>query len=298
MNDDIQVIPIDQIRILNPRYRDRKKFEVILESIKNLGLKKPIQVSRRGDGENGEAGYDLVCGQGRIEAFLALGYKEIPAIVVQVSAEDRLLRSLVENIARRHPSPMELIREVERLRGLGYTIEETAAKLDVSAKTVTGLTALKRAGEQRLLEAAISGIVPLWVAIDIAKADTPETQRELLKAFESKQLNRISIRVVKRLIDQRRFLGKDHLTGENPGRRQGSRSSERLVKVFKRESQRQKMLVRKAKIAEARLVFVITAFNKLLADEHFRTLLRAEALTSIPQSLWSQLEHPELEAVL
>ena len=296
MNDDIKMIPIDQIRILNPRHRDRKKFELILESIKNLGLKKPIQVSRRGNGENGEAGYDLVCGQGRIEAFLALGHKEIPAIVVEVSPEERLLRSLVENIARRHPSPMELIREIERLRGLGYTIEAIAAKLDVSDKTVTGLTALKRAGEQRLLEAALSGTVPLWVAIDIAKADTPETQRELLKAFESKQLNRISIRVVKRLIDQRRFLGKDHVHDEHPSRKGGT-SSERLVKVFKRESQRQKTLVRKAKITEARLVFIITAFNKLLADEHFRTLLRAESLTTLPQSLWSQLDHPQLEVL-
>ena len=233
-----------------------------------------------------------------IEAFLALGHKEIPAIVVQVSPEKRLLRSLVENIARRHPSPMELMREIERLRGLGYTIEATAAKLGVSDQTVTGLSALKRTGEQRLLEAAINGTVPLWVAIDIVQAETPEAQRELLKAFESNQLNRISIRVVKRLIDQRRFLGKDHIVGEQPSRRAGQgRPGERLVKVFKRESQRQKTLVRKAKITEARLVFIITAFNKLLADEHFGTLLRAESLASIPQSLWSRLDHPPLEAV-
>ncbi len=292
------MIPIDQIRILNPRHRDRRKFELILESIKHLGLKKPIQVSRRGSSENGEAGYDLVCGLGRIEAFLALGHKEIPAIVVQVSPEERLLRSLVENIARRHPSPMELMREIERLRGLGYTIEATAAKLGVSDKTVTGLSALKRTGEQRLLEAAINGTVPLSVAIDIAQADTPETQRELLKAFESKQLNRISIRVVKRLIDQRRFLGKDHVASEQPNRRvPGGSASKRLVRVFKRESQRQQTLVRKAKITEARLVFITTAFNKLLADEDFGTLLRAESLASIPQSLWSRLDHLPLEAV-
>lgn len=151
-----------------------------------------------------------MCGQGRIEAFVALGYKEIRAIVVEVSPEDRLLRSLVENIARRHASPMELIGEIERLKELGYSIQAVAAKLDVSENTVKGLTTLKRAGEQRLLEAALGGTVPLWVAIDIAKADSPETQRELLKAFEANQLNRVSIRVVKRLIDQRRFLGKQN----------------------------------------------------------------------------------------
>ena len=53
-------IPIDQIRILNPRHRDRRKFELIPESIKHLGLKKPIQISQPGKGENGDAGYDLL----------------------------------------------------------------------------------------------------------------------------------------------------------------------------------------------------------------------------------------------
>ena len=86
MNNKIKLIPIDRIRILNPRHRDRKKFEPILESIKNLGLKKPIQVALRSNGSNGDTGYDLVCGQGRIEAFVALGYKEIPATVVEISA--------------------------------------------------------------------------------------------------------------------------------------------------------------------------------------------------------------------
>lgn len=292
MNDEIKLIPIERIRILNPRHRDRKKFEPILESIKNLGLKKPIQVSVRSHAENGEAGYDLVCGQGRIEAFVALGYKEIPAIVVEVSPEERLLRSLVENIARRHPSPQELIREIERLRELGYTIEQVAAKLDVSENTVKGLSALKRAGEQRLLEAALAGTIPLWVAIDIAKADTAETQRELLKAFEAKQLNRVSIRVVKRLMDQRRFLGREHHPEER-GPERSRPTAERLVAAFKRESQRQKELIRKAKICESKLLFIHTAFSKLLTDEQFLTVLRAEALDKMPEYLWAKLNPAE-----
>jgi len=295
MNDDIQMIPIDLIRIVNPRHRDPKKFELILESIKTLGLKKPIQVSRRGNGENGEAGYDLVCGQGRIEAFVALSYKEIPAIIVEVPPEERLLRSLVENIARRHPSPQELIREIERLREAGYSIQQVADKLGVSDNTVKGFSALKRAGEQRLLDAALDGTVPLWVAIDIAKADTPETQRELLKAFENKQLNRVSIRVVKRLMDQRRFLGREH----NPEERGPERSrptAEKLVSAYKRESQRQKELIRKAKSCDNKLLFIVTAFGKLLADESFLTLLRAEALDTIPQYLWTKLNPKPAEA--
>src|SRR2546422_8233032 len=101
MIDEIQMIPIDRIRILNPRFRDRKKFELIVQSKKNLVLKKPIQVSLRSTNEAEGPGYALVCGQGRIEAFKALGFTEIPAIVVEICKEERLLRSLVENMARR-----------------------------------------------------------------------------------------------------------------------------------------------------------------------------------------------------
>ena len=103
MNDEVKMIPIEQIRILNHRHRDPKKFAVIVQSIKNVGLKMPITSQSAAATEKEQAGYDLICGQGRMEAFIALGHKEIPAIVVEISREERLIRSLVENIARRYP---------------------------------------------------------------------------------------------------------------------------------------------------------------------------------------------------
>jgi len=294
VNDEVQLISIDRIRILNPRHRDAKRFALIVQSIKNLGLKKPIQVSRRAATEGEEPGYDLICGQGRIEAFTALGHKEIPAIVVEISKEERLIRSLVENIARRYASPMDLIREIERLKVLHYSDEAVAQKLDVSTTTVKGLLALKRGGEERLLGAALGGKVPIWVAIDIAKTDTVEMQRELLKAYESKDLNHASIRTVKRLIERRRLAGKSR--GDGARVRKGRTSAESLVNAYRRESQRQKLLVKKAKICDGRLVFVVMAFNKLLGDENFVTLLRAESLARMPKYLWSKLATKPKEA--
>lgn len=288
MNDKIMMIPIDRIRILNPRHRDRKKFEMIVQSIKNLGLKKPIQVSLRTAEEAEGPGYDLVCGQGRIEAFMALGHKEIPAIIIEVSKEDRLLRSLVENLARRYPSAMDLIHEIERLKAQGYSNVQIGKKLDLGDTSVGRFIALKRAGEERLLEAAISGRIPLGVAMDIAKTDSVETQRELLKAYESNQLNQVSIRKVKRLIDQRRFFGKQRGSIRcNP--RKSRTSAESLINAYRRESQRQKLLIRKARICDAKLIFIVTAFGKLLGDENFVTLLRAESLSTMPKYLWSKL---------
>ena len=110
MENEVIFIPIDRIRIVNPRCRDRRKFEKIVESIRNLGLKKPIQVSLRpGTSPDGLPQYDLVCGQGRIEAFQALGFLEIAAVLVEASKEDLMIMSLVENIARRYPAPGDLI---------------------------------------------------------------------------------------------------------------------------------------------------------------------------------------------
>lgn len=284
MNDEVQMVPIDRIRILNPRHRDRKKFETIIQSIRVLGLKKPIQVSLRSAEEGAEPGYDLVCGQGRIEAFQVLGFTQIPAIVIEVSREERLLRSLVENMARRMVQPLDLIREINRLKALGYSNVQIAGKLDICGPTVSGLLALHGAGEERLMAAAIAGKIPLGVAMDIAKTDSVETQRELLKAYETKQLTQVSIRTVKRVIEQRRFFGKHHGAAGRP-QRESRTSAEGLVSTFRREHQRQKVLIRKARICEEKLVFIVTAFQKLLADGNFVNLLRAESLTTMPKQM-------------
>ena len=284
MKEKVQMIPIERIRILNPRHRDKKKFELIVESIKNVGLKKPIQVSLRSSDEPEGPGYDLVCGQGRIEAFTALGYKEIPAIVVEISKEDRLLRSLVENMARRNPAPLELINEIMRLKSKGYGIKEIGRKLGIEHHTVSGLIALKNAGEERLLEAALKGKVPLGVAMEIAKTKSVEMQRELLKAFEGKQLNHFSIRAVKKLMDQRRFYGKQRGTAGKDSRKNRT-SADSLVNAYRRESNKQKLMVKKARVCEAKILFVVTAFSKLVADTNFETLLRAESLPTMPKAI-------------
>ena len=289
MNDEVIMIPIAEIHVMNPRHRDQKKFELIVQSIRNLGLKMPITVSLRAKDEPEGLKYDLVCGQVRIEAYIALGHKEIPAKVLEISKEDRLIRSLVENIARRYPSPMDLIREIERLRGLGYNNQQIGEKLDVSGTTVNGMIALRKAGEERLLHAALSGKVPLWVAVEISQAETEEMQNDLLKAFESKELNYLEIRKAKRLMQKRRLLGKQ----KSDGSRSSKTSSEKIIDTFRQESQRQKLMIKKSRVCDARLFNVVTAFNKLLADAHFLTLLRAEGMETMPKFLWSKLTLPD-----
>jgi ParB family chromosome partitioning protein len=290
MSDEVQMIPIEQIRIVNHRHRDPKKFAAIVQNIKNVGLKVPIQVSRRPATEKEEAGYDLICGQGRLEAFMALGHTEIPADVRDLSKQELLICSLVENIARRYPQPMDLIREIARLKTMGDSVLEISKKLDVSDNLVRGLLTLKNAGEERLLEAAVTGKIPIWVAVDIAKTDTLETQRELLKAYEEKQLDYKSLKFVKGLIEKRRLIGKQS-GGKGPGPK-AKTSVESMVRVYRKESLRQKLMIKKATVCDERLAFIVTAFDKLLADENFFTLLRAESLATMPKYLTAKLTPP------
>jgi ParB family chromosome partitioning protein len=106
----VKTIRIDQIRFLNPRFRNRRNFQEIVQSIANVGLKRPITVSPR-KSETDSASYDLVCGQGRIEAFIQLGQTEIPAIVIEAEESDCLVMSLVENCARRQHRAIDLLQE-------------------------------------------------------------------------------------------------------------------------------------------------------------------------------------------
>ena len=112
MNGEIISIPIKTIEVLNPRARNKRIFEELVDSIAKVGLKRPITVRRAEVGN----GYELVCGQGRKEAFEKLGQSMIPAMIVDATREECFVMSLVENLARRNLSPLELIREVGRLR--------------------------------------------------------------------------------------------------------------------------------------------------------------------------------------
>ena len=110
---EVQLIPVSAIRTANPRARSRKIHRQIIDSIAAVGLKRPITVTRKG------AVYELVCGQGRLEAYRELGQKEIPAFVIDSDGENALLMSLVENIARRKHQGIDLLHDIQGMQQRG-----------------------------------------------------------------------------------------------------------------------------------------------------------------------------------
>lgn len=132
-------IPIDQIHVVNPRARGKNKFRQIVANIGKLGLKRPITVANRPPKE-GIARYDLVCGQGRLEAAKSLGWSHVPAIVIEAGNEDLLLMSLVENLARRRQVGLELAKEIGAMKDRGHDLQEIARMTDLEVGYVRGVS--------------------------------------------------------------------------------------------------------------------------------------------------------------
>jgi ParB family chromosome partitioning protein len=278
---EIRRIPIAAISIMNPRVRGKKGFRELVASIAALGLKKPVTVRLKQRGE----GYDLVCGQGRLEAFKELGELEIPAIVIEATLNECFIMSLVENLARRHHTPMELIRSIAGCRERGNTASQIATMTGFSYDYIAAICFLLDHGEHRLLVAVERGAVPHTIAMEIARAKDGDVQAALLEAFADKKLPGNQVVTVRRIIEQRRLLGKDLV--QLPGREAKQRpvSADVLVRSYKKQADRQRSLVRKADVAQRRLMFLATALRRLHADEHFANLLRAEGLPTMPRQL-------------
>ncbi len=295
MNDTapvVQMIPVNQINILNPRSRNKVAFQGMIANISNLGLKRPITVARRNEPVDGKP-FDLVCGQGRLEAFVALGQAEIPAIIKEASREECFLMSLVENIARRQIRPLELLREIENLKSRGYTTTEIAKKIDVAKSYVAGIAHLLKNGEERLLHAVDKGRIPLSVAMQIADAaDEEEIQLAMCQAYEDKTLRGRKLLTVRRIIELRKANGKRATPGLRR-RNDGLQSAESLVRAYRQEADRQKLLVKKAQLTDHRLLFIVSALKSIFRDENFITLLRAEGLELLPAYLAEKIQIAE-----
>jgi ParB family chromosome partitioning protein len=282
---EIRSVAIADITVLNPRSRNKRVFQELVTSIANLGLKKPITVSQRPDG----SGYDLICGQGRLEAFLALGQSQIPAIVVEASQEDCFVMSLVENLARRQHTPLELVREIGALKERGYSTAEIARKTDFSPEYIWAICFLLENGEERLINAVERGLIPHSVAMEIAKAGDAEVQGALTEAYENKALPGNQVLAIRRIIEQRKTSGKAGHSGSRGGGLRVRVTADSLVRAYRKETDRQKLLVKKAALAQSRLLFVVNGLRRLLGDEHFVTLLRAEAMHTLPKPLAERL---------
>lgn len=288
--NEVVLIPVSEIHILNPRARNQNIAEDIRRNIRNVGLKRPITVTLSTNSKIGKR-YDLVCGQGRLEAFIDAGETDIPAIVIKADKEDAHIMSLVENIARRNNNPMDLFQGISFLKKQGYNDGEIAEKTGLSREWIRGLGKLLECKEERLISAVEKGRMPLYLALKIATEDDASIQAALAEAYESGQLSGGKVIVVQRLLDRRKLYGKHY--GKKipvPSRRKSELSTEELVAVYENNIKNKKRLIARAHYLKQVLTFSAAALNELLRDEHFVNQLKAEALNDVPKRLTDLLE--------
>ncbi|QEH44949.1 plasmid partitioning protein RepB C-terminal domain-containing protein [Aggregatibacter actinomycetemcomitans] len=276
---DIQTIPIEDIRIINPRTRNRKIFADLVENIASVGLKRPITVSKTSDG------YNLLCGQGRLEACKHLGEKVIPCRVIEVSQEESYLISLAENIARRKHTNMELLSGIRILSERGYRTSDIARKVGFDTTYISGIIHLLKVGEERLINGVEKGYLPITVAISIARADDKETQKQLTELYENGTLKQSDITKIRNIMHRRKLIGKR----ANIAIKNSVYSQKSIINIYKEETDRQQRMIKQAEFDESQLFVLISCLKKLFNDKVFLLLLKSEKLNDIPKDLSERL---------
>lgn len=283
---EIEWIPIAEIRVVNPRSRSKTRFHDIVANIGAIGLKRPITVARRELDPDGTR-YDLICGQGRMEGCRLLGETTVPAVVSDASREEQLLMSLVENIARHPPSNRDLIREVKSLRGRNYKTDDIAGKLGLDRAYVYGIIHLVEHSEAALVQAVEAGRLPISVAVEIATGNDHEVQLALSEAYQKGDLRGARLKNAKQIVAQR--IARQRKAGKTAQTRRKI-TGETLVREYKDRIREQRQLVKKANRTKEQLLLLVTAIRRLLTDDHFVTLLRAENLSDMPEQLATRIK--------
>ena len=115
----------------NP-YQPRKEFDgeklhELAQSIKENGVIQPIIVR-----QSPVIGYEILAGERRYRASLLAGLKSIPAVVKQLSDQEMMIQSIIENLQRENLNPIEEARAYEALIEKGFTHAEIADKMGKS----------------------------------------------------------------------------------------------------------------------------------------------------------------------
>lgn len=277
----ISMIEVDKIHVPNPRIRNKKQYKTVAENVIKVGLKRPITVTSCKSNVAGKE-YDLVCGQGRLEIFIACGEKEIPALVINASEKEMMVMSIVENMARRHHTAMDLMKGIELLKKQGYCASEISAKTGMGTSYVRDISKLIEKGEERLISAVEAGLIPIGLAAHIS--DVPEKEQQALQeAYETKSLRGRKFIAAKRILEARRLRGKSLPKGFNIKPSPRVSTVEDVLAAYKQDVQKKKILVRKSEMVNDNLFFIIEALRRLYSDDNFNNLLKAEGLNSFPR---------------
>lgn len=286
-------IEIAKIKFLNPRTRNKVVHEEIKESIKKRGLSKPISVRAI---DEGDFKYALICGQGRIEALVALGETIIPAIIRDVSEEDAYVMSLVENIARRRPRSNELLQVIKDMKIRGLSDSEISEITGYSSNWVSSINMLLDKGEHKLLSAVERGNLPLYLAVQFARCETEEAQDILTEAYDKKLIKSRDIIKIKHILNQRTVGNKGAKAAgfyyHKPSKRM---TAEELIELYENSIAEHKSVYNNSKFIKTNLLIVNEIFNIIMMNKSFQHILEQENLSELPSQILTPVKKEVLK---
>jgi ParB family transcriptional regulator, chromosome partitioning protein len=123
-NEEIAIELIDPNPYQTRRRISEQSLNELAESIRSSGVVQPVVLR---PGANGR--FQLIAGERRWMASKRAGKTTIPAVVRQVSNEQAMEITIIENLQREDLNPMEQARAFERLsREFGLTQEQIASR--------------------------------------------------------------------------------------------------------------------------------------------------------------------------
>ncbi len=186
-----------KISLVEPnREQPRKQFEEdalieLSESIKQFGVLQPLLVLKKDDY------YEIIAGERRWRAAKLAGVKEIPVIIKDLTEQEVVEISLIENIQRENLNPIEEAMAYKKLfTEYNLKQDEIAERVSKSRTAITNTLRLLKLSD-KVQQMIIDGMISTGHARALLAIEDQDNQYQLaLRIFDEK----LSVREVEALI--------------------------------------------------------------------------------------------------
>ncbi len=170
---------------------DEDSLQELAESLKQFGMLQPILVQNRGDY------YEITAGERRWRAAKIAGLKEVPVIVRELTDQEIVEISLIENIQREDLNPIEEAQAYKRLlTEFHLKQDEVAERVSKSRTAVTNSMRLLKLCDE-VQKMVVDDMISTGHARALISIEDPEEQYLIAqKIFDEK----LSVREVEKLV--------------------------------------------------------------------------------------------------
>ena len=170
---------------------DEDSLQELAESLKQFGMLQPILVQNRGDY------YEIIAGERRWRAAKIAGLKEVPVIVRELTDQEIVEISLIENIQREDLNPIEEAQAYKKLlTEFHLKQDEVAERVSKSRTAVTNSMRLLKLCDE-VQKMVVDDMISTGHARALISIEDPEEQYLIAqKIFDEK----LSVREVEKLV--------------------------------------------------------------------------------------------------